>query len=49
MSIIGGAVMPAVQGLVADLFGSMQLSFIVPTLCFGFIAYYFYSENKIKE
>ncbi|WP_436896017.1 L-fucose:H+ symporter permease [Mammaliicoccus sciuri] len=49
MSIIGGAVMPALQGLVADLFGSMQLSFIVPTLCFGFIAYYFYSENKIKE
>ncbi|HIW13128.1 MAG TPA: L-fucose:H+ symporter permease [Candidatus Salinicoccus stercoripullorum] len=46
MSIIGGAVMPAVQGLVADLFGSMQLSFIVPVLCFAYIAFYFNSESK---
>ncbi|WHI59962.1 L-fucose:H+ symporter permease [Mammaliicoccus lentus] len=49
MSIIGGAVMPAIQGLTADLLGSMQLSFIVPTLCFAFIAYYFYSENKLQQ
>lgn len=45
MSIIGGAVMPAIQGLAADIFGSMQLSFIVPMLCFVYIAIYFYSEK----
>lgn len=46
MSIIGGAVMPVIQGLVADIFGSMQLSFIVPMLCFAYIAIYFYSEKN---
>lgn len=46
MSIIGGAVMPALQGLVADIFGSMQLSFIVPMFCFLYIAMYFYGERK---
>ncbi|MEB6171109.1 L-fucose:H+ symporter permease [Staphylococcus pseudoxylosus] len=45
MSIIGGAVMPVIQGLAADIFGSMQLSFIVPMLCFVYIAFYFYSEK----
>lgn len=46
MSIIGGAVMPVIQGLAADIFGSMQLSFIVPMLCFAYIAIYFYSEKN---
>ncbi|MBF7018034.1 L-fucose:H+ symporter permease [Staphylococcus durrellii] len=46
MSIIGGAVMPAIQGLAADIFGSMQLSFIVPMLCFAYITFYFYSEKS---
>lgn len=51
MSIIGGAVMPVIQGLAADIFGSMQLSFIVPMLCFAYIAIYFYSEktNNIES
>ena len=46
MSIIGGAVMPVVQGLFSDIVGSLQLSFVVPMLCFLFIAYYFYDEYK---
>ncbi|WP_099159522.1 L-fucose:H+ symporter permease [Virgibacillus ndiopensis] len=46
MAIIGGAVMPVIQGLASDLIGSMQLSFLVPMFCFIFIAYYFYKENK---
>lgn len=46
MAIIGGAAMPPVQGLVSDLAGSMQISFVVPMLCFLYLAYYFYQENK---
>ena len=41
MSIIGGAVIPAVQGLISDLTGSMQLSFVVNIVCFGAVLLYF--------
>ena len=41
MSIIGGAVVPAIQGLVSDLLGSMQLSFLVNLLCFGAVLVFF--------
>ncbi|HBJ1651412.1 L-fucose:H+ symporter permease [Clostridium botulinum] len=46
MAIIGGAVIPTIQGLVSDFTGSMQLSFIIPTICFALVAIYFYSELK---
>lgn len=46
MSIIGAAVVPAIQGLVSDLTGSMQLSFIVNLVCFGYVGKYFYDEVK---
>lgn len=46
MSIIGGAVIPAVQGYVSDHLGSMQLAFIVPLICFICVGFYFYSELK---
>ncbi len=34
MAIVGGAVIPVLQGLVSDLTGSMQLAFVVSLLCF---------------
>ena len=46
MSIIGGAVIPTVQGLVSDTIGSMQLSFVVPMICFALVGIYFYAEMK---
>jgi FHS family L-fucose permease-like MFS transporter len=53
MSIVGGAVVPAIQGLVADLLGSMQYAFLVSMACFVYISFYFYGEMKrqakIKE
>jgi MFS transporter, FHS family, L-fucose permease len=47
MAIIGGAAMPPVQGLVSDLTGSMQISFVVPMLCFLYLAWYFRKENQL--
>lgn len=47
MAIIGGAVMPAIQGLLADHVG-MQQSFIVNVICFGVIFSYFATEKKHK-
>jgi FHS family L-fucose permease-like MFS transporter len=46
MSIVGGAVIPAAQGFASDLFGSMQLSFLIPMVCFIYIGFYFYGKMK---
>jgi FHS family L-fucose permease-like MFS transporter len=48
MSIVGGAVIPAIQGLVSDLLQSMQLSFLVSMACFIYIGSYFYGDMKRK-
>ncbi|GAB3739634.1 sugar MFS transporter [Silanimonas algicola] len=39
MAIVGGALVPFVQGYVADTAG-LQPSFLVPMLCYGFILYF---------
>ncbi|MFK3737521.1 sugar MFS transporter [Massilia sp. TN1-12] len=39
MAIVGGAVVPFAQGYLADTAG-LQVSFIVPALCYGFILYF---------
>lgn len=49
MSIVGGAVVPAVQGLVSDFIGSMQLAFLVSTACFVYVGIHFYGEIKLKQ
>lgn len=46
MSIVGGAVIPAVHGLVSDTIGSMQHAFVVPLLCFMYVGYFFYTEIR---
>lgn len=38
-AIVGGAILPVIQGAVADLIG-VQLSFIVPALCYVYIGWY---------
>ena len=41
MSIIGGAVIPLVMGIISDMNGgNMQLAFIAPLLCFVYVAFY---------
>lgn len=40
MTIVGGAVAPLMMGSIADHTGSMGLSFIVPLVCYIFIAFY---------
>lgn len=41
MSIIGGAVIPLAMGIISDLNGgNMQIAFMVPLLCFVYVAFY---------
>jgi len=39
MAIVGGAIVPFLQGLLADRIG-LHLSFILPLLCYGYILFY---------
>ena len=50
MAILGGAVVTFFQGKVSDMTGSINFSYIVPLICFGFITYYaFISEKMVKK
>ncbi len=40
MAILGGAVLTAVQGIVSDSTGSINISYLVPLVCFAVILYY---------
>lgn len=44
-AIVGGALVPVIQGVVADNTG-VQFSFIVPALCYVYIAWYALKGNK---
>ena len=46
MAIVGGAVVPVIQGGVSDLLGSLQMSFVVSAACFVGILLYFRSNLR---
>lgn len=52
MAILGGAVLTAVQGLVSDLTGSINTSYIIPLISFLVILYYglsFLNKSEVSE
>ncbi len=49
MAIVGAAFVPALQGLVSDQTGSMQLAFGVSLLCFAWVGFYFWGELRHKK
>lgn len=48
MSIIGGAVVPVIQGFVSDQVGSMQFAFIVSLFCFAAVFAYFLYVHRLE-
>jgi MFS transporter, FHS family, L-fucose permease len=40
MAILGGAVLPPVQGFIADVTRNLQVSFIVPLIAYAYVAFY---------
>ena len=54
MAIVGGALMPILQGLIIDMetvgpFSGVNFSFILPFICFCFIAFYGYRTLKVYK
>ncbi len=48
MTIVGGAICPVLMGLIADLSG-MATGFVVPLVCFAFIAWYAFYQAKSQR
>lgn len=48
MSIVGGAVFPVIMGRVSDL-SNIQISYIVPALCFFVILYFAIKNSQVKD
>lgn len=48
MAIVGGALIPPIQAKFADLTDSFQLSYIVPAICFIYIAFFGWKMQKIS-
>lgn len=48
MMILGGAIIPPLQGKLADVFG-IQQSYLIPTLCFGYLLFYAFITKKILD
>jgi FHS family L-fucose permease-like MFS transporter len=49
MSIVGGAVLPRIFGLISDMTNNIQLGYVVPLLCFIVIMFFGWKGYKIKE
>jgi FHS family L-fucose permease-like MFS transporter len=49
MAILGGAILPPAQGLLADLTKNLQLSFIVPLAAYAYVAFYGAIGHKIAK
>ena len=46
MSIVGGAVIPPLMGLVSDSFG-IKPAFFIPVICYAYLVYYAKSGHRI--
>ena len=47
MAILGGALLPPLQGFVADATKNLQLSFIVPLIAYAYVALYGWKGHKV--
>lgn len=48
MAVLGGALVPPVQGFLADVYG-IQMSFLLPVICYLYLAWYGWKGYEVKE
>jgi len=49
MSIVGGAVLPRIFGLISDASGNIQMGYVVPLIAFAVVAYFGWKGSVIKK
>ncbi|MGC3959933.1 MAG: sugar MFS transporter [Verrucomicrobiota bacterium] len=47
MAILGGAILPPLQGWIADVTHNLQISFLVPLVAYAYVAFYGFKGHKI--
>ena len=47
MAILGGAILPPIQGRIADVTHNLQFSFIVPLIAYAYVAFYGLKGHKV--
>jgi FHS family L-fucose permease-like MFS transporter len=47
MSVFGGAVLPSLQGRIADATHNLQISFIVPLIAYAYVAFYGWKGHRV--
>jgi FHS family L-fucose permease-like MFS transporter len=47
MAILGGAVLPPLQGRIADVTHNLQFSFIVPLIAYAYVAFYGWRGHRV--
>ncbi|MCL1051705.1 sugar MFS transporter [Shewanella abyssi] len=48
LAIVGGAILPLAQGILADSIG-IQLAFFLPVLCYGYILFYGLKGSRVEQ
>lgn len=48
MSVLGGAIIPYLQGALADALGGYHYSFFIPMICYVFLAYYGLKGHQVR-
>jgi len=49
MSILGGAIIPVIQGYIADIIGGYHYSFFVPIICYIYLAWYGMKGHVVRK
>ncbi len=49
MAILGGALLPILQGAISDATGSIHISYVVPMLCFLVVVYYSFFSSQYNN
>lgn len=49
MSIVGGAILPRLFGIISDSTGDIQMGYVVPLICFVIVAYFGWKGHKTVE
>lgn len=49
MMILGGALVPLLQGKVADIMGGYHHSFFIPVICYMYLAFYGMKGHRVKK
>ena len=48
MMILGGAIIPVIQGAVADMFNGYHYSYFIPIICYAYLMYYGWKGYLVK-